>query len=178
MSSSLANYFKVLTASKQNRIDALDWVLSHPELIPELIHLAHDSKAERKNIYATWVWELYILDELDRLTPHIPSILDPLSKLTYSSMRRSHSKILWYYTKNERFRNTLSKSQKQKMVQLLMDWIITENKTAPLSFSIKTLRLFQNEFPMIRSYMRDALIHSKRTFPKGVHSSIRFFFGS
>ncbi|MEK9614326.1 MAG: hypothetical protein VW080_10445 [Flavobacteriaceae bacterium] len=178
MNSSLAPYFKTLTATKQNRLNALDKVLSHPETIPDLMQLAFDSKADRENIYAAWVWELYILDDLNRLTPHIVQLLESLGKITHSSMRRSHSKILWYYSKNKFFRKTLSKSQKQKMIQLLLDWIITENKTAPLSFSIKTLDVFQSEFPIIRSHLEDILIHSKRTFPKGVHSSIRFLFGS
>ena len=54
--------------------------------------------------------------------------------------------------------------------------IITETKTAPLSFSIKILGLFFQDFPKLKTDLKGLLLDSKRTFPKGVYPTIRTVF--
>jgi len=53
---------------------------------------------------------------------------------------------------------------------------MTEDKTAPLAFSIKILTLFQNEIPELQKQLEDLLIHSNQTFPKGVYPILRDVF--
>ena len=70
----------------------------------------------------------------------------------------------------------LNKKEKQLLVGSFLDWVMTEDKTAPLAFSIKILALFQNEIPELQKQLEELLIHSNRTFPKGLYPVLRDVF--
>jgi hypothetical protein len=53
---------------------------------------------------------------------------------------------------------------------------MTETKTAPLSYSIKILSLFFEEFPELKQDLGGLLLHSKKIIPKGLHPTIRSVF--
>ena len=174
--SSLTHFIKPLTASRENRIKGLRFVEEHPEYLNELFELAHNSEAKREHIYAAWIWEFYILSDFSRYVPFFDSLLHYLLMIDHSSMIRSHSKILWHFLKNKTSRNTLTKAQKERVISIGLSWIMSETKTAPLSFCIRILLLFRSEYPEVQSHLEDLLLHSKRTFPKGVYPVIRSVF--
>ncbi|MDA0793661.1 MAG: hypothetical protein O3C13_03445 [Bacteroidetes bacterium] len=91
-------------------------------------------------------------------------------------MRRAHSKAIWYYLKQRELYFFLNRAQKKQLMELMLDWVITETKTAPLSFSIKSLHLLGKDFPEIKSILKNLLLDSKRTFPKGLNPIIRSVF--
>ncbi len=176
MSSPLTAFIKPLSASRENRLKGLRLVEEHPEYVNELFELAHNSEAKREHIYASWIWEFYILNDFSRYPPFFDSSLHCLMKIENSSMRRSHSKILWHFLNNKTSSSTLTKAQKEWIISICLCWIITETKTAPLSFCIRVLLFFRSEFPEIHSHLEDLLLHSRRTFPKGVYPIIRSVF--
>lgn len=91
-------------------------------------------------------------------------------------MRRAHSKVILNYLNDKERFTQIPKPQKKRLVEILLDWVIIETKTAPLSFSIKSLELLQKEFPEIKNILKTLLIDSKRTFSKGLYPTIRSVF--
>lgn len=173
---SLEDYFIKLKASKAERTKALEFVLKNPNHLQKLFGLAVNPQATRIPIYACWVWELYILEDYARLNTYWPLLIDKISKIQHPSMRRVHSKIIWFYlNQNSRYK-TLSPKEKKKLITVLMDWVMTESKTAPLNFSIRILGLFSRDSPKLKSDLEEILLHSKRIFPKGVFPAIRTVF--
>ena len=172
----LTDYFKSLTASKKDRIKALDFVKKQPELLPDLFHLTFSSNVLRENRYAAWTVELFVLEDLNRFTPYLDLCIDKMVSISDSSVRRSISKCLWYYLKEKDRKNGLNINQKKKLVNSALDWVITEQKTAPLSFTIKTLVLFQEDFPELKNQLKDLLLESKRVFPKGLYPTFKIVF--
>ena len=62
--------FKTFKASKAERLKALEFVCQNPHYIQKLFDLAVTPSAARIHIYATWVWELYLLEEPRKLDPY------------------------------------------------------------------------------------------------------------
>ena len=62
------------------------------------------------------------------------------------------------------------------IISIFLDWIITENKTAPLSFSIKIIALFKVDFPEVQNQLKDILLNANRIFPKGLYPTFRTVF--
>ncbi|MDA9768769.1 hypothetical protein PQZ08_02680 [Flavobacteriaceae bacterium] len=172
----LISFIKPLSACRENRLKGLKFIEENPEFTGELFELAHNEEAKREHIYAAWIWEFYILTKLDRYLVFFETSLFMLKKINHSSMRRSHSKTLWYFLKNKNTSDTLSKAQKERVISICLDWIITETKAAPINFCIKILQLLKTEFPEIQEYLEDLLLHSKREFSKGVFPVIRSVF--
>jgi len=172
----LASYFKTLTAAKKDRNAALRFILAQPNTINLLFQLAFDPAAKRENIYAAWVWELFILDDVNRFSSFINECLPNLPKIENSSMRRSLSKSFWYYLKVKEHFDSLGSNQKKMIISIFLDWIITENKTAPLSFSIKIIALFKVDFPEVQNQLKDILLNANRIFPKGLYPTFRTVF--
>jgi|SRR6056300_297176 hypothetical protein len=172
----LVSYFQTRTASRKHREEALEFVKNSSEIQTALLQLAFNPKAERQHIYAAWIWELFILEDSTRLRPHLPRCIAQLTAITNSSMRRSLSKSFWCFLKEKSNREVLNKKEKQQLVDSLLDWVMTEDKTAPLAFSIKILSLFQNEISGLKVQLKALLIDSHRTFPKGVSPVLRDVF--
>lgn len=173
---SLEDSFKTLKASKAERLKALEFVCQNPHYIQKLFDLAVTPSAARIHIYATWVWELYLLEEPRKLDLYWSSLLAKISAIHHPSMRRVHSKVIWLYLHHYRSYKTLPTVEKKKLVTTLLDWILTESKTAPLNFSIRILALFARESPKLRADLEEILRYSKRVFPKGVFPAIRMVF--
>jgi hypothetical protein len=77
----LVSYFQTRTASRKHREEALKVVKNSPEREAALLQLAFNPKAERQHIYAAWIWELFILEDLSRLQPHLISVSSALLPL-------------------------------------------------------------------------------------------------
>jgi hypothetical protein len=172
----LQAYFEPLKASKAERLKALAFVHKHPNLHEEFFELAVHKEDKRPHIYASWVWELFIQEDIERLTFYWPRLLPKVKALTNPSMRRVHSKIIWLYLKDKNRYQHLPKQEIKQLTSLFLDWVITEHKTAPLSFSIRVLALFTEAIPGLKTELEELLLHSRRTFPKGVFPVIRTVF--
>ena len=91
----LISFIKPLSASRENRLKGLKFIEENPEFTGELFELAHNEEAKREHIYAAWIWEFYILTKLDRYLVFFETSLFMLKKINHSSMRRSHSSVVF-----------------------------------------------------------------------------------
>ena len=103
--------FNSLTASRKNRDEMLNYVLNNPKEIETLFQLAFDSKSNRENIYAAWVWELYILNNLENFSQYFFRSLSLISLIKNSSMRRSLSKCFWHFLRVKKNYNILDENK-------------------------------------------------------------------
>lgn len=174
--SELTSLLSSLKASKKERVQALKFVQKKHINYTELFDLAFNPKALREHIYAAWVWELLILDDLSKIKFYWSSLLDKIDCITHQSMRRVHSKIIWHYVSKKENFICLLENEKKKLIEVFLDWVMTETKTAPLSYSIKILSLFFEEFPELKQDLGGLLLHSKKIIPKGLHPTIRSVF--
>jgi len=170
--------FNSLTASRKNRDEMLNYVLNNPKEIETLFRLAFDYKSNRENIYATWVWELFTLNNLENFSQYFFRSLSLIPLIKNSSMRRSLSKCFWHFLKVKKNYNILDEKQKHVIVNTFLEWIITEKKTAPLNFSIRILLLFKKDLKEVNKYLNDVLNNPKKTFPRGLYPTLRLVFKS
>ena len=170
--------FNSLTASRKNRDEMLNYVLNNPKEIETLFRLAFDYKSNRENIYAAWVWELFILNNLENFSQYFFRSLSLIHLIKNSSMRRSLSKSFWHFLRVKKNYNILDEKQKHIIVNTFLDWIITEKKTAPLNFSIRILLLFKKDLKEVNKLLNDVLSNPKKTFPRGLYPTLRLVFKS
>ena len=172
----LEDYLKPLKATKKEGFEALSFIRGNSSTSQQLFDIAINSSAKRSHIYAAWVWELYVMEDLTRLDGNWTKLIDEISKIQHPSMCRVHSKIIWLYLKDKNRYKTQPKKEKERLINTLLEWILTENKAAPLNFSIRILGLFSKDAPRLRNDLEEILLHSKRTFPKGIYPAIRTVF--
>ena len=121
----LRRCFESLTALRKDRLYALSCVEAKPEWKDEFFDLAHDASADRSAIYAAWVWEFYCLKNLSNYKEQLNISLERLVPLQHSGMRLVHSKILWSFIKEKTNYDALNNSQKEKIITLALDWLMT-----------------------------------------------------
>lgn len=132
---SLLSQISFDNASRENRMNAAQWVLNHPDSLPELIAYAFKNEPELSN-KANWTLEFVCLENLEMLYPHLDYFFDHLSYVKDNSSVRPLAHIceilcLKYYTeKNELLTSLFSKTHKSKMTECCFDWLLTEKKVA------------------------------------------------
>lgn len=80
------------------------------------------------------------------------------------------------FSKRKKNQEKLSDQQCVQITTSFLDWVITENKTAPLSFNIKILALFQDQLHEIKRQLKEVPLGSNSTFPKGLYPTFRTVF--
>ena len=150
MKPSLASleFFNSLSARKKDRLAGKHYLEKHPELLPTLLFYSIETKQARIQVVISWCIELYLIEHLDELTAYFNRYLEALPNIRNESMRRSLSKILYYYVKKEHHR--LSKHQKQRIITLAFDWLIEPAQVATLNFALRIVKIFEDYAPWVR----------------------------
>ena len=133
--SELKNQLSYTNAARFQRLKAAQWVLTHPETLEELLHFCFKNDKELSH-KANWTLEFVCLEELEVLFPHLDYFFEHLSGVKEESSVRPLSHICellcieYYKKKNEILTPLFSERQKELLIEICFDWLITNQKVA------------------------------------------------
>ena len=140
--SELQEYLSHLNASITDRKAGVEFFHKHPEAIPQLFEWATHGQSERVHVISAWIFEMYVMEDIDRLTPYWQKLLDRMPSLTNESIRRPLSKICYNYLKT--FEDQISDQQKDSILSTAFDWLTEPAAVATQNFAMKSLYLLRD----------------------------------
>nr|WP_294774196.1 hypothetical protein [uncultured Flavobacterium sp.] len=169
-------YYKTIansTAHRKSRDDNKDFILNHPEYLPDLLQISYNTK-DKNHHKACWILELVFEEKLELIKPHLADFCQNLKSYTSDSAIRSLSKICLFLAESKKI--TLTETQEEKIIEVCLDWLIQTNKAANAAYSMRALyhlgkrhawineelklilsRAFENQTPGYRSAVKDLL---------------------
>lgn len=135
MDTSLYKQINYDKAYRHNRYRAAQWVINHPESMPELLEYCfkNDLKISHK---ANWTLEFVCTEALYLLYPYFDIFFKNLPDVSQHQSIRALSHICeiicieYYKNNNSDIRKVLQKTHKDTMVACCFDWLITDQKIA------------------------------------------------
>lgn len=146
------NYAKAYRAS---RLQAANWVLAHPETIPELLDYCFEESQNDLAHKAAWVLEFVALEELSLLYPYLDAFFGNLDKVKKNQSLRPLAhicellSIVRYKDKNAALSEAFTELHKSQMIECCFDWLITEQKVACQVRAMTSLYYLGTEFSWI-----------------------------
>lgn len=123
-------------ASTECRNGIRDFVIDNPEYLPELVAFATD--LTNKNHYkAVWIIEMLVESHTQMLVPFIDSICETISKYKHESAIRGMSRTAYFLSISKEI--SLTENQKEKLIEICLDWLIGDAKVAPKAYAMYTL---------------------------------------
>ena len=135
MASELFNQINYEKAYRKNRLDAANWVLTHPESLEELLHYCF-CEDQRLATKATWVLEFVFRENLESMYPFLEYIFNNLPKAKGDGQLRSFAllsellTIQYYKKKDATLLPIFTSNHKEIMIECCFDWMITNQKVA------------------------------------------------
>ncbi len=132
------------SASIINRAKVADYIIAKQELFPKLIDVAFETEYKLHH-KAAWILEFVLNDNLEWIIPHLDFFTSNLQKLNNQSVIRPASKICkWIaiaFDKNTVFKQQLTQTHIENMIEAGFDWLIGDNKVATQAYSMHFLYL-------------------------------------
>ncbi|RZS93506.1 adenylosuccinate lyase [Aquimarina brevivitae] len=154
---------ETLNHSRAKRNEVAEYLLRHPESIPDVIDICGKID-EDISCKAAWVLEFVCGKDLSVLLPHINAFLS-CAKLVYQDPAvRPMAKICEYltyaYYKQKTTTLNLTLAQKEKMVALCFDWLITSQKVAAKAYAMTSLYLLGNDVEWVHPELKLLLLQN------------------
>lgn len=140
MRSQLLTQLDLVSGYKNQRVLVAQFVLNHPPLFEELIHICFDHDTE-KSYKACWVLEQVVFHKIEWLQPHLDFLCQHLKQLQHDSAIRPMAKVVQLVVENHFQKNTLQLSthQLEQITECCFDWLISNTKVASKCYSMRTL---------------------------------------
>lgn len=130
--------------SAADRDKGAAFINKNPRFFNELLALACNTQADRQHIVAAWIFEKYTLPRLAILHSVLAEFINGVSVQTHESKRRPMIKLLYHYTRKKEYREKLSSTHIDAIVQLCFDYMLSAKKVAAIAFAMKTLHFFRS----------------------------------
>jgi len=165
------NLLDQLSARRTDRELGKTFVQKHPQLIPIMVSYSLKNNSAQRQVMSAWIMECYFMDNLLELTTYVPIILNKIASIKNESVRRSLSKLLFYFCKNPSA--NLTKKQNELLVSIAFDWLIFPAKVATQSFAIKILIQLQNHATWILPELKAVIKKQLPTASPGFKAAAR-----
>ena len=145
------NRLAVSNASTNCRNGILDFVSKHPETLPELIAFGTD--LTNKNHYkAVWIIEMLAEHNTAVLIPHINAICKTIADYKHESAIRGMSRVAYFLSTSKAV--SLEEKQKEKLIEVCLDWLIGDAKVAPKVYAMYALAHHAKKAAWIKDELR------------------------
>lgn len=142
MEATLYDRIKNTKALRESRDGNKNYIISHPQHLPDLIHFAFNY-TDADSHKACWILEFVAYEKPEWLQPHLGFFCENLQFLRDESAIRPIAKICQllvteHFKKNENGIQ-LSPEHLQKITEACFDWLIGDTKVAPKAYAMRTL---------------------------------------
>lgn len=148
------NRIATSNASTNCRNGILDYVLKNPDVMPELIAFGTD--LTNKNQYkAVWIIEMLAEHDTKLLIPFIDEICKTISHYKHESSIRGMSRVAYFLSTSKAV--ALTENQKEKLIEICLDWLIGDAKVAPKAYAMYTLCHYAQKENWIKDELRSII---------------------
>ena len=151
MDSTLQKILKNINASIISRFAAYLYIEKYPEELSELVQIAINFK-DKKHHKAIWIIETIAERTPIQLVPYFDLVLDACPKYKHESAIRGISRVIYFIAISESI--TLVKNQKDKAIEICLDWLIGDAKVAPKAYAMYTLSHYTKDHEWIKEELR------------------------
>lgn len=170
MNPTFTDQLSKINASTENRNRMRDFVLQQPELLKELIAFGTDlnNKNHHKGV---WIIEMLAEHQAEMLFPFIDSICQTISKYKNDSAIRGISRVAYFLSTSDKIK--LSESQKEKLTEICLDWLIRDERVACKVYAMKTLHYFSKTEPWIAMELKEIIARDYANQSAGYKAAAR-----
>jgi len=158
----LEAHIKTLNHSLEKRNHFANYILDHPELLPELLAICKKVD-EEISCKASWGLEFLCKHKIYVILPYIDKLLTIAKNVHQHPAVRPIAKIMEYlcieYYKQEdpKIQTYLTTNHREKITEICFDWLITDQKVAPKAYAIICLHLLGTEFSWVHPELKVTL---------------------
>lgn len=140
--------------SREKRLYYAHLMQGNPDLVPKLLDILFmvDDKISPR---AAWVFEFMCNANIETIIPYLDRFTKNMHKIHLDSAVRPVAKICEflakaYYSKTtNNIQTALTKTHKERIIEVCFDYMINDEKVAPKAYSMSTLFLFGKEYNWI-----------------------------
>jgi len=141
-------------ASTNCRHGLRNFVAENPECMTELVAFATD--LSNKNHYkAVWIIELLVETHTQMLVPFIDLICNTMAQYKHESAIRGMSRTAYFLSTSKTI--SLTENQKEKLIEICLDWLIGDAKVAPKAYAMYTLCHYAQKEDWIKDELRNII---------------------
>lgn len=150
------------SARRKSRLNISNWVLSKPEVIPELLEYCFHIK-EDISYKACWTLEFVCLEKVELLFPYLDFYFENLPKVYKDQALRPLAKICellavqYYKVNNTELIKILKDSNRKIMTSCCFDWLITNQRVACEVYAMSALYYLGTETDWVHSELKTIL---------------------
>ena len=148
------NRIAVSNASTNCRNGLRDFVLKNSDTMPDLIAIGTD--LNNKNHYkAVWIIEMLAEHSAKILIPFVEIICETMAHYKHESAIRGMSRVAYFLSTSKDI--ALTANQKEKLIEICLDWFIGDVKVAPKAYAMYTLCHYAQKEDWIKEELRQII---------------------
>ena len=148
------NRIAVSNASTNCRNGLRDFVLKNSDTMPDLIAIGTD--LNNKNHYkAVWIIEMLAEHSAKILIPFVEIICETMAHYKHESAIRGMSRVAYFLSTSKEI--ALTANQKEKLIEICLDWFIGDTKVAPKVYAMYTLCHYAQKEDWIKEELRQII---------------------
>lgn len=164
------NRIAVSNASTNCRNGLRDFVLKNSDTMPDLIAIGTD--LNNKNHYkAVWIIEMLAEHSAKILIPFVEIICETMAHYKHESAIRGMSRVAYFLSTSKEI--ALTANQKEKLIEICLDWFIGDAKVAPKVYAMYTLCHYAQKEDWIKEELRQIIDKDYLTQSAGYKAAAR-----
>lgn len=148
------------TGYKKSRQAAADFIMARPELMDDFMKISFEIQ-NPDHYKACWAMELIALKKLTVFKEYLTLICSKSKMFTNESAIRPLSKIIFLlieaHYKTSKNKIHFTEEQRQELIEINFDWLITDTKVASKVYAMRSLQLLGKEYDWIHPELETIL---------------------
>ena len=135
-----------VNASRENRLKYANMVLNDMDLFPKLVEILFMVN-DKVSCHASWVFEFVCIENIYTIVPHLDTFSKNIKHIKFDSAIRPVSKICSLIAAEATsktlnpIKTLITPKQKEHIVEICFDWMISDQKVAVKVHAMETLFL-------------------------------------
>lgn len=111
--------------------------------------------ADKNHYKAVWIFEVLAEENPELLLPYLETICETCPKYKHESAIRGMSRVVNFLSTTVTI--SLTQHQKEKLIEINLDWLISDIKVAPKVYAMYTLSHFMKEFDWLKEELQNII---------------------
>lgn len=156
----LAAIIAQTTGYKKSRQATADFIMVRAELMDDFMRICFENK-NQDHYKACWAMELMAYEKLNWFQEYLDLFCSKSKILTNESAIRPLSKVIFLlieaHYKNSKNEIHFTEAQRQELIEINFDWLITDTKVASKVYAMRSLQLLGKEYHWIHPELQTIL---------------------